>query len=161
MAVAVKDAIRAVVSEPWKSPNSKVAAAYQIARQIRNAFAHAPFSPRWIIDKELQGKIFRIPNVIEFDTTDLDGTAFDWRHYGGPLALFRLCRFVRFEILKDQGGAHQSIPIPRNVIYQQGNLILRKLDKVPEGAVKVEAERLPDGGTPLGGGHVLYPTNRE
>ena len=53
LAVAVKDAIRAVVSDPNKaSAESDVRAAYQIARLIRNAFAHAPFSPIWAIDPD-------------------------------------------------------------------------------------------------------------
>jgi len=41
LAVAVKDAIRAVVSDPKASAGSNVRAAYQITRLIRNAFAHA------------------------------------------------------------------------------------------------------------------------
>ena len=54
MAVAVKDAIRATVSDPKTSTNAKVRDAHQIARLIRNAFAHAPFSPAWSIDSDCQ-----------------------------------------------------------------------------------------------------------
>jgi hypothetical protein len=63
MAVAMRDAIRAVVPEPKTSPDSDVRAAYQIARLIRNAFAHAPFSPKWAIDPDCQGKAFTIPDI--------------------------------------------------------------------------------------------------
>lgn len=42
MAVAMKDAIVAVVRDPKNSPDSTVSSAYQIARMIRNSFVHAP-----------------------------------------------------------------------------------------------------------------------
>jgi hypothetical protein len=52
MAVAMKDAIRATVNDPKNSTNSDVRSAYQIARMIRNAFAHAPdISARWILSE--------------------------------------------------------------------------------------------------------------
>ena len=54
----------------------------------------------------------------------------------------------------------KSVPIPRNVIYQQGDLILTRVDEIPPGAVPVEIERPPDGGIPLGGGHTLYPEGK-
>ena len=47
--------------------------------------------------------------------------------------------------------------IPGKVIYQQADMILKKVDEIPQDAVPVEVERFPDGGIPLGGGHVLYP----
>jgi hypothetical protein len=153
MAVVTKDAIRAVVADPKASPDSDVQAAYQIARLIRNAFAHAPFSPTWSIDPDCRGKTFTIPDLITLDTTDLQGTAFDWRHYGGPLALFRLGRFVRTAILKDDPAPRKMVPIPGRAIVQQGDLILEKLDAIPPEAVPVDIKKRPDGGVDLGGGH--------
>src|SRR5208337_2753458 len=153
--VAIKDAIRAVVPDPKASTDSDARAAYQIARLIRNAFAHAPFLPTWSIDHDCQDKVFSIPDLIALDTTGLDGTPFDWRHYGGPLALLRLCRFVRIEILKDQSTTRQPVPMPANTVYQQGNLILQKVDAIPEGAVPTTPEPLPDGSIHLGGGHFI------
>ncbi len=161
LAVAMKDAIRAVVPDPKTSPDSDVRAAYQIARLIRNAFAHAPFSPTWSIDADCQDTIFSIPHVIALDTSGLHGIVFDWRHYGGPLALFRLCQFVRTQILKDQPAPRKVAPIPGSMIYQQGDLILEKVDAIPSDTVPVEVERLPDGGIDLGGGHILYPGEKE
>jgi hypothetical protein len=160
MAVAMKDAIRAVVTDPKASSNSDVRAAYQIARLIRNAFAHAPFSPAWSIDEDCRDTTFAIAGLIELNTTGLHGTPFDWRHYGGPLALFRLCRFVRTEILLDQPPARKAVPIPGRVIHQQGGLILTKVDGLPPGAVPVEIKKRPDGGIDLGQGHVLYPQGK-
>jgi hypothetical protein len=125
MAVAIKDAIRAVVPDPKTSTDSDARAAYQIARLIRNAFAHAPFAPTWSIDPDCRGKVFSIPDVITLDTTSLQGTPFDWRHYGGPLALFRVCRFVRINVLKDPVTPRKVVPIPRKMLYQQGDLILK------------------------------------
>lgn len=112
MAVTMEDAIRAVVLDPKASSDSNVQASYQIARLIRNTFAHAPFSPTWSIDPDCRNKTFAIPGLITFDTTGLDGTAFDWRRYGGPLALFRLSRFVRTVILKDEPAPRKVMPMP-------------------------------------------------
>ena len=155
MAVAIKDAIQAAAPKPWESPDPDVAGAYQIARQIRNAFAHSPFAPTWMIDQGLRGKVFSVRDIIELKTEGLHGTPFDWRHYGGLLALYRLCRFVRIEILKDPVTPRKAFPMPTREVYQQGDLILRTLDEVPHDFVPVEVERLPDGGIPLGHGHVL------
>ena len=161
MAVAMKDVIRAVVPDPKNSIDPHVQAAYQIARLVRNAFAHAPFSPTWSIDPDCRAKIFAVADIITLDTTNLHGTAFDWHHYGGPLALFRLCRFVRLQILKDQPTPPKLVPIPGSAIYQQGDLILKKVDEIPAEAVPVTVEKLPNGGVPLGHGHVIHPADKE
>lgn len=161
MAVAMKDAIRAVVPDPKNSNNSDVQAAYQIARLIRNAFAHAPFSPKWSIDPDCRDKVFAIPDVIALDTKDLDGAEFDWHKYGGPLALFRLCRWVRFEILKDSMAPRKVVPLAGNVVYQQGDLIVRKVKEIPANARPVKVEKLSEGGVSLGGGYFIRPADKE
>ena len=124
MAVVMKNAIRAVVPDPKTCADTDAQSAYQISRLVRNAFAHAPFAPLWSIDSNCRDKVFTVGNIITLDTSGLHGTAFDWRHYGGPLALFRLCRFVRTEILKDKPPEREIGPVSDNVIYQQGGLIL-------------------------------------
>lgn len=159
MAVAMKDAIRTVVHDP-KSAGEPVRSVYQIARLVRNAFAHAPFSPMWSIDPDCRDVVFEVPDVIVLNTRGLHGTLFAWRHYGGPLALFRLCRFVRTEILKDVTMPRTVVPIPENVIYQVGDLILRKVHGIPAGAIQVDTEKLPDGGIALPGGYVIGPTKK-
>ncbi len=161
MAVAMKDAIRAVVPDPKTSIEPGVRSAYQIARLVRNAFAHAPFAPTWSIDTDCRDKVFTVPDVITLDTTGLDGVAFDWRHYGGPLALFRLCRFVRIEILKDNPTPRKLVPIPGAVIHQIGDLILTKVDKIPTDAVRPDVERLPNGGVSLPAGYAIRPVKKE
>jgi hypothetical protein len=160
MAVAMKDAIRAAVPDPKKSSAPDVRAAYQIARLIRNAFAHAPFSPTWSIDPDCRDKTYAISDLITLNTTGLDGAAFDWRHYGGPLALFRLGRFVRTTILKDEPAPRKVVPIPSRSILQQGDLILEKVDTISPEAVPVERSMYADGGIDLGGGYVVYPTDK-
>ncbi|MBM4134720.1 MAG: hypothetical protein FJ245_13255 [Nitrospira sp.] len=124
MAVAVKDAIKAAVPDPKNAKDSDVRAAYQVARLIRNAFAHNPFSPVWSIDPDCRNQTFKVRDIISLDTTNLQGATFDWRHYGGPLALLRLCRYVRFEILKDPKRKREIIPMPMNIYFQQGNLLV-------------------------------------
>jgi hypothetical protein len=153
MALTIKDAIRAAVHDPKSSPDPNVRAAYQIARLIRNAFAHAPFTPIWSIDPDCRNKVFTVANIITLDTTGLDRTVFDWRHYGGPLAIFHLCRFVRFEILKDPQKPRKSKPVPKSIIVQQGDLILTTVDEIPPGATQYEVKILPDNGTGLSEGH--------
>jgi hypothetical protein len=153
MAAAMKDAFRATVPDPKSSPDERTRSAYQIARLVRNAFAHAPFSPTWSIDPDCRDTIFVIPDLITLDTTGLHGRQFDWRHYGGPLALFRLCQFVRIEILKDRAPGRRVVPSPDRVTYQQGDLILERVEEIPPGAVLLESGA--DGQIDLGGGHVL------
>jgi hypothetical protein len=153
---AIREVIQTVEQKPWKVPDVELVMAYHIARLIRNAYSHAPFAPTWMIHAELQDKVFAIPDVITLCTTGLHRTAFDWRHYGGPLALFRLCRFVRTEILNDQPAPRKVVPFPGMVIYQQGNLVLEKVAAIPPDAIPVEGKNRPDGSIDLGGGHVLY-----
>jgi hypothetical protein len=150
MAVAMKDAIRSIVPDPKTASDPNVRAAYQIARLVRNAFAHAPFSPAWSIDDDCRDKTFAIPGLIELKTASLHAAPLDWRHYGGPLALLGLCRFVRTEILKDQSPERKVVPSLKRVIYQQGDMILEKVDEVPPDAVLVEGVCRPDGGIDLG-----------
>jgi hypothetical protein len=156
----IEEAVRKVIQEVevklWTCSDDDVIAAYHIARLIRNAYAHAPFAPVWMVHSRLRDTVFTIPNVIRHNTKGLHGTPFDWRHYGGPLALFHFCRFVRVKVLGDQLSPRKEVPIPGNVIYQQGNLIFWKVDEISPDAVPINLERLPDGGIPLGGGHVLY-----
>lgn len=89
---AIRGVIQTVAPKTWKSSDDDVVTSYHIARLVRNAFAHAPLAPTWLIKAELQDKVFTIPDVINLRTAGLHQTPFDWRHYGGPLALFRLCR---------------------------------------------------------------------
>lgn len=158
MAVAMKDAICAVVADPKTSPDPSTRAAYQIARLIRNAFAHAPFAPTWSIDPDCRNTVFSVPDLITLDTTGLQGQGFDWRHYGGPLALFRLCQFVRMTILQHRPDPRKIVPLPEDRIYQIGDLILTKVDEIPPDAVQVESAPRSDGGIDLGGGYVAYPS---
>jgi hypothetical protein len=161
MAVAVKDAIRAVRLDPKSSPDLVVRSAYQIARLIRNAFAHAPFAPMWSIDPDCRNQVFVVPDVITLDTNGLHGTQFDWQHYGGPLALLRLCRFVRIEILKDDVPPRNVVPNPDSIIYQIGDLILTKVDEIPESAKQDDTEQLSDGGITLPGGYVIRSDRKD
>lgn len=161
MASAALEAIRDTIAKPKEHSDPRVVNAYQIARMIRNAFAHSPFNPIWSIDEDCQGKRFELEGVIELDCTDLDGKPFDWRHYGGLLALLGLSRFVRYNVLGDSKEREEVISLPERVYYQQGDLILVKVNELPADAKQVEVERLPDGGIPLGGGHLIYPGDKE
>jgi hypothetical protein len=158
---SIRKCIREASPKQWKTTDDNVAVAYHIARLVRNAFAHAPFAPTWKIHPELQNCVFIIDSVVELNTGGLDGTAFDWKHYGGPLALLRLCQYVRHEILNDPSGPRIIVPPAQRSILQQGNLILEQVDAIPPDAVRVEGKKLPDGSLNLGGGHSLRVTKRK
>lgn len=157
--LSVRKVIQEVETKSWICSDDDVIVTYHIARLIRNAYAHAPFAPVWIIHKKLRDKVFNIPDIIRLDTKNLHGTPFDWQHYGGPLAMFHFCQFTRIKVLGDQLKSRQALSIPNDVIYQQGDLIIQKVDELPQDAKPVDVKRLPNGGIPLGGGHVLYPRN--
>ena len=187
MAVAVKDAIEAVVpalpgavrrdgnhilqavdaivnntSKPWNVAEDQVATAYHLSRLIRNAYAHAPFAPKWKINRHIRDTAFTIPNVIELHTRGLDGNGFDWRpDYGGPLALYQLCRFTRFDILGDERRIRTNIPQCQRTLFQLGNLVLEHIDEVPEGYVPVSVEPNADGSIDLGHGYRIQPARGE
>ncbi|MCI0712735.1 MAG: hypothetical protein L0154_21445 [Chloroflexi bacterium] len=160
MASAILYAIKGSFQNPKSHSNPQVINAYQIVRMIRNAFSHNPFNPVWHIDDDCRNKRFEIEGVIQLDCTSLDGKAFDWRDYGGPLAILALSRFVRYDLLGDNKD-QKKVPLPKRVYVQQGDLIFMKVDEIPVDAVPVKVERLPDGGILLGGGHVIYPVNNE
>jgi hypothetical protein len=111
-----------------------------------------------MINNELRDAVFVIPGVIELQTQGLHDTAFDWRHYGGLLGLYQLCRFTRFKILNDELCPRQNIPPQQRVLFQQGDLILERLDKVPENAVPVSIEPDVDGNIDLGNEYKLKPS---
>jgi hypothetical protein len=152
---AVDAVIRNINPKPWTIPDDQVATAYHVSRLIRNAYAHSPFAPQWMINNTLRDTVFVIPDVIELQTRGLHETDFDWRHYGGLLGLYQLCRFTRFKILNDEFYPRQNIPPQQRVLFQQGDLILEQLDKVPDGAISVAIEPDVDGSIDLGNGHKL------
>jgi hypothetical protein len=155
MMTEIKNAIVAVVPSVQNHSDKNITNAFQIARFIRNAFTHHPFKPVWSIERKYQNKKFIVTDIIELDTTDLNAKSFDWRHYGGPLALLKLSNYVRFEILKDKGKkpSERKLPPPKSHYIQQGNLILRKVKKIPKNAKKISIKK--DKAIDLGGGHKL------
>ena len=160
MASAALEAIRGTVATPKLHPNPQVVSADQIARMIRKAFSHSPFNPGWNLDPDCRGKRFALQGVMQLDCADLDGKPFDWRHYGGPLALLGWSRFVRCNLLGDSKSQEEA-PWPEQASYQQGDLILMKSDELPADAVSVEVDRLLGSGIPLPGGHVIIPADKE
>ncbi len=81
----------------FSHPDKDIKSASCIARLIRNAFAHDPFHPVWLIRSPwMKNQIFRVDKIdVELNTNDLEGKNVKRSHYGGPLALLQLSRFVR------------------------------------------------------------------
>lgn len=159
LAVAIKDAIEAVVPKASEAPDPVVRSAYLIATLIRNAFTHEPFAPTWLIDRKWRSEVFEVPGIISLDTRGLNNTKFHWKQYGGPLALLRLCQFVRIKILHDDPKPRKVLPIPRAEIFQIGDLVLKKA-KIPAGAKKLALGKRSDGTIALPGGYTLGPPRK-
>ncbi len=89
-------------TERFSHSDSDVKSASCIARLVRNAFAHDPFHPVWLIPSQMRNQIFRVEKIAtELNTTDLEGKNVKRSHYGGPLALLYLSRFVRELLILD------------------------------------------------------------
>jgi hypothetical protein len=94
MACQIQEAITWLTDSKARSVEGELRSAFEICRLIRNGFAHSPFQPKWRIDPACNQKCFVVEGIIMLDTSDLDGQNFDWRHYGGPLALLRLSEYI-------------------------------------------------------------------
>jgi hypothetical protein len=81
--------------------------AFQIARLIRNAFAHNPLIPTWEIRESFQNKTYVVPNVISLSTVGLDGKFLKRSDYGGPLSVLRLIEFAAEAVNRAYRGAAQ------------------------------------------------------
>lgn len=126
LAMSTKEALGSAIPDPKSASDSAIRGAYQVSRLIRNAFAHAPFDPRWSIDQDCQEQVFEVGDIVRLDTSGLNGKRFDWRHYGGPLALLELARFVRIDVLGDQASSRSDLPAPKD-LYVQGDVIFRSV----------------------------------
>jgi hypothetical protein len=110
LAVAVDTALEECFEDRFNSAESNVVCAARIARIIRNAFAHDPFFPTWIIDKESLRKVYSIKDVIELDATNLHGQAVKREQYGGPLALLRFLHHAH-ALIEHSLGAKQNCKV--------------------------------------------------
>jgi hypothetical protein len=146
MAMAIKEALGG--AKLMKSENPDIRSAWQISRMIRNAFAHHPFWPKWSIDADCANKVFAVSDVISLDTHGLNGRDFDWRHYGGLLALYSLSRWVRKEVFGQTLERKKKVPAPREKIYQQSDLILTYVKRLPKNLKRIPIKRRKDGGIP-------------
>jgi hypothetical protein len=155
---AVSDAVAMSTLKPWRIPDEQVATAYHISRLVRNAYAHAPFAPKWMIHEEIRTSTFSIPSVIRLDTNGLHNSCFDWQHYGGLLALYKLCRFTRFEILGDERHVRTNIPRRQRILYQLGDLIMEQIANVSEEYVPADIQPERDGSIDLGHGYKIAPS---
>src|SRR5216683_243959 len=161
VAGVIRDALVGLFDNPKAHQNLNVVISYQISRLIRNAFAHSMLYPRWSIDEDCRDRAFAIDRVILLKTTGLNNKTLDWRDYGGPLAIFHFGRFVREVLLGDKvDPERKKPPFPTVECYQQGRLILRRIDGLPAGLTEVACAG-PGDSIDLGGGHHIRVTTRE
>lgn len=126
----IRDALVGLFENPKADQNPDVIASYQISRLIRNAFAHSMLYPLWSVDEDCRDRTFAIEDIISLNTAGLHGKALDWHDYGGPLAIFYFGRFVREVLLGDKiDPEREKPPFPTVENYQQGRLILRRIDQ--------------------------------
>jgi hypothetical protein len=112
MAVQIRQAFKELVPNARGHTNSDVRSAYQISRLIRNSFTHNPFHPVWYIDDDCKNQIFIVSNIVDLDTTELNGKPFSWQDYGGLLAILKLSEFVRVNILRDKNSSDTNPVFP-------------------------------------------------
>jgi hypothetical protein len=154
---AIRDAIVGQFSDPKSQSDDPVRNAYQISRLLRNAFSHNMIWPKWSIDKDTKDQVFGVSEVISLNTAGLHGKYVEWHDYGGPLAIFRFGRFVRESLLGDKVDPNRQLPSEPTVkCYQQGRLLMRQIEKLPEGVkpVTLHAGRRLD----LGNCHFIQAT---
>lgn len=132
MSSAMRQAFAEHVPNARHHQNSEIAAAYQIARLTRNAFSHHMLVPTWSIDSDCKNRVFEVRDVINLATSDLDGQPLQWEHYGGHLAIWRLCQWVRFNVLDDTPPVDRVLPErPTIEVIKQGNVLARKVGDLP------------------------------
>lgn len=107
LVVQIDTALEALLGKGrFNHQNNEIRSVACISRLIRNAFAHNPFYPTWLIDRKMKNKKYRVERVgIEIDTTGLENVYVKRKHYGGPLAVLELSKFVR-ALLR---GKHQEL----------------------------------------------------
>ncbi len=126
MATQVHEAIKRLFPNAKNHDKLEIRSAYLISKMIRDAFAHNILDPIWYIDKNYQNQVLEIPGIIKLDTSSLNEKRFDWRDYGGPLALYQLSKFVRENILH-YSRPQRTVPPQTKKLMQQGFLILTEL----------------------------------
>lgn len=150
LALEIVQAMKDVLTKPRDHADQEVRHAFEIARLVRNAYAHQPFSPHWSIDPVCRNKTFEVSGIASIQTNALQGEPVRWQDYGGMLALFRLSQYVRSVVYPSESVSvrreyESDYPVkvppckPGDVI-QQGRLLMIVLDKLPESARPVEHE---------------------
>ncbi len=92
--VQVHTVLEAIHDDPFSISEPEVQSAFQIARLIRNAFAHNPFAPVWKFGEKYENQYYVVQNVISLKTSGLNNNSVTRKHYGGPLAILRLLEFT-------------------------------------------------------------------
>ena len=155
MAAAIRDVLVGCFPNTKNHDNQDVVSAYQISRMLRNAFSHSMLAHVWSIDNDCKDRVFAIGNLISLNTSGLHGKSVDWRDYGGPLAIFAFGRFVRESLLENKVNPNRKKPpFPTIACYQQGRLLLRRVDELPQDAVEI-AEAGPGETLDFGNGHQI------
>ena len=95
MAVQIDTALEAKFgTQRFDNSNGEIRSACRIARLIRNAFAHDPFSPVWKFKQGLTSQKYQVSGILSLDLTGLEGHPVKREDYGGPLALLRFLQFT-------------------------------------------------------------------
>ena len=132
MSSAMRQAFADHVPDARNHKNPEIKAAYQISRLTRNAFSHHMLVPTWSIDVDCKNQVFEVKDVILPATSGLEGEPLRWEHYGGHLAIWRLCQWVRFNVLDDTPPVDRKLPDrPTIEVIKQGNVLARKIGDLP------------------------------
>lgn len=95
LAVQIDTFLQQKYADRLNHSDNAIKSASWIARLMRNAFAHNPFNPIWILNQECTNKNYVVQGIIELNTRELEGKPLKREHYGGPIAILKLSEFVR------------------------------------------------------------------
>src|SRR5258706_13050820 len=69
LALQVVQAMKDVLGKPRDHTDSSVRGTFEIARLVRNAYAHQPFHSHWAIDPGCADRTFKVPGCTRLETT--------------------------------------------------------------------------------------------
>ena len=101
MTLQLDEVLEKFFSNRFEHSNCSVQNGAFIVHLIRNAFAHDPLSPTWLIPAYCKNKVFNVEGIISLNTNELNKKKLKRSHYGGQIALLRLLQYFSQLIAED------------------------------------------------------------
>ncbi len=114
LAAQIDTALAELYPNWLNSANAEQRSIAWIARLLRNAFAHNPFAPKWLIDRKVKNERLTVRKIIALDTAALKGRYVASEDYGGPLALLKFSQLVRRKLPRPRRALQKPCQAPQN-----------------------------------------------